>query len=438
MIKQIKLYLSNLKNNKSGTTLLKNIITLVTGTAMAQIIAFVFMPILTRLYGPEVYGVLGVYSSLLAVLIPIAALTYPVAIVLPKKSDDVRNIVYISIAISFFISTLSIVIVLLFSENIKRFLNVSFYQELLLLIPIVMFFGVLINILQQIFIRNGEFQSIAKSSVFHALTVNGLNTSFGLFKPFATTLIIITSLGYFVHFLFLYKYSTINLVHIKNKVKKIDKDHTIDIAKKYRDFPLYRAPEVFVNAISQNLPILMLTMFFGPIAAGFYSIAKKVLEAPIQLIGKSIGDVFYPKIAETAREGGNVSNLLIKSTLVLALVGMIPFGIIIIFGPNLFSIIFGNEWSQAGEYARWLAFGSYFAFINIPCVRALPVLSAQRFFLFFSITLIIARIFSLYIGGVILNNDILAIIIFTVSGATMNSILIIFTFIRSKNFRPII
>src|SRR5699024_9309969 len=108
-------------------------------------------------------------------------------------------------------------------------------------------------------------------------------------------------------------------------------------------------------SISQGLPTIVLAGYFGPASAGFYSVSRMVLGAPSQLIGKSVGDVFYPRINEAALNKENISNLIKKATLILALIGIIPFGLVILIGPNLFSFVFGNEWSVAGEYARWIA-----------------------------------------------------------------------------------
>src|SRR5699024_11373617 len=86
----------------------------------------------------------------------------------------------------------------------------------------------------------------------------------------------------------------------KNKTYKNDIDVNFDkekelsikeTAKKHYDFPLYRAPEELISTLSQNLPVLLLTSFFGPAAAGFYSIGRTVLSMPSRLIGKAIGEI---------------------------------------------------------------------------------------------------------------------------------------------------
>src|SRR5699024_599737 len=83
--------------------------------------------------------------------------------------------------------------------------------------------------------------------------------------------------------------------------------NSLELAKEYYDFPMYRAPETFLSTISQGLPVLMLTAFFGSAAAGFYTIGRTVLYMPSRLIGKSVEDVFYPRVSEAAKNKENVT-----------------------------------------------------------------------------------------------------------------------------------
>ena len=170
------------------------------------------------------------------------------------------------------------------------------------------------------------------------------------------------------------------------------------LAMQYYDFPLYRAPQVFLNAISQSLPVLMLASFFGPESAGFYAICKTVLGVPSLLIGQAVGDVFYPRITEASHQGEDLSQLILKATIALAAVGLLPFAIVVAFGPQLFSFVFGGEWLRAGEYARWLALWMFFGFLNRPSVAAIATLSIQGFFLVFELVSIGVRIVALAIG----------------------------------------
>ena len=199
------------------------------------------------------------------------------------------------------------------------------------------------------------------------------------------------------------------------------------LAKKHKDFPIYRGPEVFLFSISSNIPVLMLSAFFGPASAGFYAIGRTVLRVPSRLIGEAVGNVFYPRIAEASNKGENLTQLIKRATFVLGVVGIIPYGLIILFGPFLFGLVFGSDWSVAGEYARWIALGSFFLFMNRPSVRALPVLKAQRFHLFYTIITLVIRTCALAIGFFVFKSDFIAVALFGLSDAIINIFLISIT-----------
>ena len=78
----------------------RNVAVVASGTAAAQAIGMAFSPLITRLYGPEAFGLLGIYTSLLGVLGPITALTVPVAIVLPKDDDEAKRLAFLSLFIA--------------------------------------------------------------------------------------------------------------------------------------------------------------------------------------------------------------------------------------------------------------------------------------------------------------------------------------------------
>lgn len=413
MIRKIK------KNN-----FVKNVFILVSGTAGAQAITMLFSPIITRMYGPEAFGVMGTFSAMINIIIPIAALTYPIAIVLPKEEKDAKGIIKLSFLIAFIFSISSLIIVLLFNEAIASMFNIKQISSYLYYIPVVILFAASMQVMEQWMIRTKQFSVNAKVTFTQSLIVNLSKVSVGLFYPVAKVLVFFTAISNGLKALLMYIYSK-NRPAIK--IEKNDKKQMKRLMKEYKDFPYYRSPEVFLNAVSTGLPIILLTSFFSPIVAGFYTIVRTVLSLPTQLLGKAVGDVFYPRIAEAYNNKEDITKLIKKSTFYLGLIGTIPFGLIILFGPFLFSFVFGAEWVKSGEYARWIALWSYVAFMNRPSVMALPVLKAQRFHLIYTIFMLVTRLLVLSLGFIIYKSDIIAIAFYGISGAILNFGLITIT-----------
>lgn len=410
---------------------IRNVLILSSGTAGAQFIGILLSPVITRLYGPEAYGLMGTFMAIVAIIGPISALTYPISIVLPKDEKDAKGLVKLSLIITFVISTIVGVLLLFFNNQIITLLGIEEIGGFIFLLPIVILLAGFYQVIEQWFIRIKKFSVSAKAILIQAIVVNGSKVGIGLFYPAAAVLITFSAIQQGINALLLLLFSKGS--DNRNLISSIKETVSImRLAKKYKDFPLFRAPEVLLNAVSNSLPILILTSFFGPAAAGFYGLGRRILQLPSELIGKAVGDVFYPRISEAANNGENLTYLIRKSTLMLSVIGIFPFGIVILSGPWLFGFVFGMEWIKAGEYAKWLAVWLYFGFINRPSVRALPVLNAQAFHLAYTFIMLIVRVAVLSVGFFVFNSDLLAIALLGISGAILNLGLIIITLSISK------
>lgn len=427
------MFMKNIMQNVLRNKFIKNVIILASGTAVSQIITLLLIPIITRLYGPEQYGIMGTFMSVLAVLIPIAALTLPTGIVLPKSSNKAVDIIKASIKISLIISMLTLILLFLFYEFLAGILNLNSIGSLLFLIPLVIITAAIHQVLRQWLIRENRFKILSRVPVYESVIIYGSMVIIGLILPVTTVLIILISIKSLTSALIMYISLRTKNDNIFKQIK-IKSNNFKKIIKEYRDFPMYRAPQELLNGLSQNLPVMMLAALFGPISAGFYSIARTALSVPSRFIGQAIGDVFYPRIAKAANNNEQITYLIIKSTIILFCIGAIPFGTVILFGPMLFSLVFGSDWSFAGEFARWLSIWLLFTFSNKPSIKALPVISAQYFHLKFTFLSLLTRVIALSVGFYFFQSDLFAIALFSISGALLELFLIIKTITLSKKF----
>lgn len=205
----------------------------------------------------------------------------------------------------------------------------------------------------------------------------------------------------------------------------------LEVARNYQDFAFFRCPQILINALSQHFPVLFLGIFFGTAAAGFYTLGKLILAAPIRLVGKSVGEVFYPDISEVIRSGAPAFPILFRATLVMLAVGAPIFATIILWGPQLFAYVFGADWEFAGEYARWLAPWMYLNFANHPCVAAVPALRLHRGLLIFEIFSTTSKLLALYGAFVFFAHDLWTVATLGVVGAVAYFFLILWVLIEA-------
>jgi O-antigen/teichoic acid export membrane protein len=396
--------------------LVRSVFIVATGAAGAQAITMAFTPLITRIYGPEAFGLMGAFMAVVSVVVPLAALAYPSAIVLPKDDRDALSLVRLSVVLSLGIAIVISLILLISGDWIAGMIRVESVAEYLLLVPLAALFNAWMEIARQWLIRKKEFGVVARTAVVQSLVLNSTKSGIGLLHPGGAVLIVIFTLGNVLYAALLaigasrrWNGSTVQ--------KSSEKTTSLnELAYRHRDFPIYRAPQNFINAASQSLPILMLSAFFGPAAAGYYSLGKMVMGVPSTLLGKAVHDVFYPRIAEEAHKGENLRQHIMKATGALLAVGILPFGLVIIFGPQIFDFFFGSKWLIAGEYARWLGLFFLFNFINKPCVAAVPVLGIQRGLLIYEIFSTGAKTLGLIAGFYWFGSDIWAIAMFSIIG----------------------
>lgn len=411
----------------------RNVLVVASGTAGAQVITMAFAPLITRLYGPEAFGLLGTFLAVLAIVLPVSALTYPIAIVLPKNDQEAHALARLCAVLAMALSLFVLLLLFIFGDTLLSILGLEPLSEFVWFIPLAMFFAAGQQILEQLLIRRKAFKPIARVAVAQSLTLNAAKTGFGLWHPAGATLIVLATAGHALHacFLWLGARGNVGVERLRGQAGVADRVNLWQLAGRYRDFPMFRAPQVMINALSQGLPVLMLASFSGPAAAGFYSLGKTVLGAPVLLISKSVGDVFYPRIAEAAQNQEPVLPLLWKATLALGGVGLAPFALVVAFGPWLFGVVFGSEWVTAGEYARWLALWLYFGFLNRPSVVAIQTLGMQGFFLVYEIVSVGLRVTALFLGFWVYESDLLAVVFFSLTGVFLNCLLIGLTMYKS-------
>ena len=75
-----------------STSFATDVLKLVTGTTFAQVITILASPLLTRLYGPEAFGFLALFTSITSIIGVVACMRYELAIMLPKTDEEAANL----------------------------------------------------------------------------------------------------------------------------------------------------------------------------------------------------------------------------------------------------------------------------------------------------------------------------------------------------------
>jgi len=135
---------------------------------------------------------------------------------------------------------------------------------------------------------------------------------------------------------------------------------------------------------------------------------------PMSLIGRAIGKVFHQRAAQ-ANLRGDLEPLVRNLLRTLVIVGLAPISALAVIGEDLFSLVFGPTWSQAGIYTQILSPWAFVWFVSSPLSTLFGVLNKQAQGLRLQITIFVSRLISLGIGAYY-ENVILALALFSVTG----------------------
>lgn len=348
-------------------------------------------PLLTRLYTPEDFGLLAVYSGLLALFSVISSLRYEMAIPLPDTNTEAANITVLSLAMVLSMTAISALMVLMAGEQVAIALDAPKLAAYFWLLPLGVFLSGVYKVFNYWAVRNKAFGDIAKtriSQTFTTLAVQLLTYKFG-----GIALLFGQAGGQGVGSLRLARSA------IKNdEFSQWTWSGVVEAAKRYKQFPIFSTWSGLFNTAGTQLPPLMFAAFFSAGAAGLYALAHRILAMPMSILGDAIGKVFFSNAAEAYREG-RLAPMVEKVHCRLAEVAMPVTLTLVVSGPELFEIIFGNNWREAGEFARYMAPWLYMVFVTSPLTTLFSIMEQQRLGVFFQGLLLAARLAAIFVGA---------------------------------------
>lgn len=176
---------------------------------------------------------------------------------------------------------------------------------------------------------------------------------------------------------------------------------------KYQAFWRFSLPSSLLNALVGQLPLFMIGIKHGAMAAGMFALTQRVLSAPISLLAASILEVFKPHAVRDFQALGNCKAVYRYTFKALMLLGFGPCLILFLFSPDLFSWVFGAPWRPAGELARILAPLCFLNFIASPLSYVFLVAGKQKIELAWQVALFLMTIVA-FLAPISLHQSVLA------------------------------
>jgi len=393
-----------------------DVLTLVTGTTVSLIITLLASPIITRLYGPAAFGLVALFTSITGILGVIVCLRYELAIVLPKSDEEAANLFGLCMLLVVVVSVATIPLLIILEQPLVQFLKAPQLGQFFWLIPPTLLISGTFLALNYWNTRTKQFKRLSIARISSSFSTTGTQLGAGF-------------LGYTSGGVLIYANVFGQLVSTGVLGIQIMRDHLsffreniswegmADTFRRYSNFPKFDVWSALINQISWQVPVLLLSSFFSTTIVGYYSLGMMMVTLPMSLIGGAIAQVFFQRAA-IAQHEGSLSLIFEDAYSFLIKISLFPLLLLTFIGQDLFILIFGPSWGEAGFYIQILSVWAVFFFISSPISAILSIAGKQKTGLVLSTINLITRFVSISLGG-ILGSATLSILFFSLSGIVM-------------------
>jgi len=374
---------------------------IITGNVLAEIIAILTAPIITRLFSPNTLGISTLFFSVAGIIGSIVCLRFDPAIILPADDKESANLFAICLVIVSIFTIGTFIIVLFASPSISGFLRAPTLSRYLWLLPLVVF-------LTGLYSAAGGWNTKKKNFGYFPIA-QGVNTGFSASGQIGAGLSgYATSGGLIAGNIFGTLCATLTFLGLTVRDSGDFLRRSISVQgmrkafSRYRQFPLIDTWSTLLNATFIQLPVFMLSIYFSPSQIGWYGLASLVIMMPASVLGSAINQVFFQRLSRVDEEG-QFRTMIEQLFGTIVILGLFPTLVMVITGADLFSVVFGALWREAGIYAQILISYCFVSSLALPFLSIYYVKEKLRFGLIFNITLLGSRFLGLLIGGVLLN-----------------------------------
>jgi len=378
MFKKAKLSLQNFRNAQFGS--------LTGSAAIGQIITYLTLPFLARVYSPDEFS--G-FSKFLSWVIPLSILaSFRIELAIPSQPSKELQYKTAFISLTLLIMASVGIQLLLALGEILGF-HLSYMYGLL---PI----GIISTSAPQIlFFLNTSLQRNVQSAsyrIFNNIVLQLTSIFLGYTTLGASGLIIGYLVGQWVGILILLKGHFYTLWSWKNKIQ------WQEISLEYKEYVLFATPQAIIETLQLSGTIFFLTILFGEPYPGIFYLCWRILQAPVNLISNSIFVIEYNKCSQLSARNLPYISRIKKSFRSLTIIA-IPMGLIFLFfGPQIFTLVLGEQHAFSGKMASYLSLWFVVQFIVSPFSYTAILAQKQHLSLLFNSFDIIAKLMAFSIG----------------------------------------
>lgn len=381
------------------------------GTLASQLVLLTASLVLARLYSPSDFGILAISMAFSSILATVTVFSYPTAVPLAKTNAAAKNLTWLSMILGIVLSILAGAVALL-SMALSRSETLWGLDRPVIVLTCLSAAALTVWTASRAYLaRIGDFRTVSVAAVSGNITQSTAQIVGGILH--------LAGAGLVFGFLLGRLSSSWRMIRATGLGMPRGLGELARSARTWRKPAFMLTVPAVLNLVSVGAVAPLIASLGSTALAGSFALATRILTVPSALLGQSVATVLYPEAAERERDGKASTQLIWKINLVLLLAGLPIFATVLLFGPELFSLIFGEEWRTAGVIAAilapWLALNlASSAISSFATVK-------ERFGVILTLSAVEAALrFGALTLGFSLGSDLLAVALYSAAGAVIS------------------
>ncbi len=362
------------------------------GTSINILAQLVITPIITRIYGPETYGTFSIFNALATNIALLATLRFPQALLLPATEKDFYILVRVTLLSALITTAITFITFYVAAKPFLSLLQAEKLANYYFLVPIMVLLIAINQVFGQWQYRLDKFKKSVAVDTTILVGVRIFNLGYGWITTGNTFgLILGDMLGKAVGLLLSWK------LILKERIKflfvSISLVDMLRVVREYKHYPLYNLPGVWITLFSEQFLVFFISSQFGLKSLGVLSLAISMLDLPKRLFAYTVTSVFFKKAVEEYKKSlADLQTLVLRTMYMLFGVCILPYAIITVFGSELFSFVFGDDWTLSGRLAQYISVYCVFELLYISLDAVYYVLRKEKRLFGFQIATFILRL----------------------------------------------
>jgi O-antigen/teichoic acid export membrane protein len=342
------------------------------GSIVGQGLVMLSYPFLTRLYDAAEFGLLTVFTSVVSILGVVSTLTLHRAVPIPSGDPEAADVAWTALAAVTVTAVLTGAFGVVAAQPVADLLGVPQLARYWWLVAATVFVLGTYFVVSEWMVRDRSYTTLARRNVLQGVGQTATQIGLGMVQVRPVGLLLglgvgrLCGLGGLLSRGGLLRQRRASAAGVRRTLSR------------YRRFPQLTLPSALLNSAGLEVPLLLISVFYGDARAGLLGLTVRVIGAPTTFLGQAVDQVFTGESSAAIRDPkGTLVAMLRRTAGWLLLVGVVPTALLLLAAPWLFGLVFGADWTEAGDYARILAVAYLAQFVVNPVSGVLQLLERQ-------------------------------------------------------------